>query len=346
MDQNVVRLLVKLEAHRLIFTHLLPSEESALSVGADLERLPVRLWTGHDCLNHIGDIAPADVHRHVNLMINRFHVEISLGEVDPDLINYVVEGRGLRKNDGDAALDEKYEQLGLRVFDTAMYAVNRLLEYARVEKGQYWLGPVNYELENQYSFFNASNAEVSFGTRNPVRWSPPRRGIHASAYFCGDNGRYLTEAVWHEAGEYLRSPRRPDLVNELLARAEQLLDDGYLRASVIESVVAFEIAIDRFVKAPAVHMLAARAQTNRIDLAGLPKLRDKLGLRGTVSYLLPLVLDDESLPEALLDSVRQAITLRGNLVHNGQRMVAEAEAGRSVRSVRQACTTLAGLTKA
>ena len=51
----------------------------------------------------------------------------------------------------------------------------------------------------------------------------------------------------------------------------------------------------------------------------LDKQIEHMGLSGTVSYLLPLLLPDSVLAADVLSGCRDALTARQNIVHNGQR---------------------------
>jgi hypothetical protein len=58
---------------------------------------------------------------------------------------------------------------------------------------------------------------------------------------------------------------------------------------------------------------------------------------------LPLLLPDRILPMEVITGCVEAITLRQNIVHNGQREVDEILLRRAIASIKKCCTVLSAL---
>ena len=159
-----------------------------------------------------------------------------------------------------------------------------------------------------------------------------------------NESRFISADEWSRLCGFVVSGGRTNLVNELLANAEALLAGEQATVALIEAVIALEVAVNNFVQAPRADGLRQGAQRYGIDLSGLARLRGKLGLRGSLELLLPLIIDDESLPPAVLETLRAAVDTRGNVVHNRQWVVDPEGAARSLTAIRQACNSLAAVT--
>ena len=75
-------------------------------------------------------------------------VDVKIDSVPPDLVEFIwsEDGRdlvpelpGLMQNPEYARLRMEYQGLGLEVLEFAVETFNRLIDYARTEKRQYWL---------------------------------------------------------------------------------------------------------------------------------------------------------------------------------------------------------------
>jgi hypothetical protein len=66
-------------------------------------------------------------------------------------------------------------------------------------------------------------------------------------------------------------------------------------------------------------------------------------MRGTVRYLLPVLLSPDILPAAVLKNCQQAVDDRNNVVHSGQRDVPRDKLVRYLEAIREMCNILAHL---
>lgn len=346
MTNSIVKLLVPLGERPLIFSHWLPFAEDALVIPGTADSLKVRLWVDMDCLG-IGGVERDDISRHVNLLVGKLHVEVYLGQVDDSLVQLIFSGLHSRKGvvpegwtETELALERQYEELGELTFASAVNALHRLLEFAQVEMGQYWIKPLPHA-ENPHGFFIASGARLVSEHGRATRWNPPPH-IQTISVRMEDDRRFITNDDWEHLSAFVHSTQRADLVRELLANAEALLDAAHSRASLVEAVVALEVAVGRFVSAPDSKSLGDDCRS--LDLSGLPRLKEKLGLRGSLDVLLPLLIGEEVIPHGVMRGARQAVEARGNVVHSGQRLIPEDDVRLHVRNIRRMCEGLAALT--
>jgi len=128
---------------------------------------------------------------------------------------------------------------------------------------------------------------------------------------------------WERLNGFIRSQERPSLALELLAASELLEKEGRTRVALIEGVAALEVAVRRFLSSP----LPSTNETllADLDVRSIEALYEKLGLRGTLAILMPLLLSDKELPRDTLRMSIKAVELRGTIVHRGKRKLEKEE---------------------
>jgi hypothetical protein len=161
----------------------------------------------------------------------------------------------------------------------------------------------------------------------------------------GDTRRYFTADDWKNAQEFVAQGRRSTLTLELLAGAEYLAEAGQDRAALTEMVSALEVAIGAFARSPHADKLYDARLRERLGLETLPKVVQNLGLTSSVAFVLPLLLPDDQVSSQMLAKCRNAINLRNNIVHNGQREVEPELLTESRKAIRSLCETLLRLTQ-
>lgn len=278
-----------------------------------------------------------DLKNHVNVLAHYIWAEVTVRGVDNSLASHMQNfdyKRDLRYS--EQGLKREYEDLGWKALRVVIHRYNRLIEYARSIKNQFWLQP--YELDrnlmhNQYLHFNAT-ASINGG--RTFRFKPTNRIVITAILRSEDE--YIREDEWGNVIDFVRNDNKAPLVNEVLATAEQLLANGYDRSALMEAVAALEVAVARFGRAHRQNPDLASKYGSRLGVSELDKQIDHMGLSGTIRYLLPLILPDNVLPEETLSGCRKAIEQRQNVVHNGQRSVTGV--GKYIRSIRQCCKVL------
>jgi hypothetical protein len=219
--------------------------------------------------------------------------------------------------------------------------LNRFLVYSKVEKAQYWLEYYDVDPDDLAGFQVATKAKVRSGNFDWRPWNPSCIG--SIKVTIKDYGwRKFSYNDWNAAGAFLSSEKRPDLALELLSGAEKLAMNGYTRTPLIEAVAALEVALNRFLQSP----LDEVNQTllRDVEQKSIYKLGQKLGLRGQLAILLPLILTPEQLPRDILNLSREAVDRRGIVVHQGTREVNPEELARFLFSLRKLTMLLLDLT--
>jgi hypothetical protein len=97
--------------------------------------------------------------------------------------------------------------------------LNRLIAFARSEKGQYWINERSTDVHHTHSEFVRYKAGISVDGSDWMRLNAPGMGV----FRCSPPAieRCITEDDWRRMGEFMRGNRRPHLVWQLLAGAEE-----------------------------------------------------------------------------------------------------------------------------
>jgi len=104
------------------------------------------------------------------------------------------------------------------------------------------------------------------------------------------------------------------------------------------------VAVYEFAANPNAEKAFSSKVVERIGVVSLRKQVEHMGLTGTVSYLLPIIVPEALLPVDVLTGCQNAIAQRQNVVHNGQRDVSAQVLRVSLNSIRKLCTILEQLT--
>lgn len=122
------------------------------------------------------------------------------------------------------------------------------------------------------------------------------------------------------------------LWKELLFKAEHYIFVGDTRVSLLESVIALEDVLSRFIR----HQCKAR---NISDIDANEFIKN-VGLTGSIKTTLKLLTDITSLDENVLDKCTGGITIRNAVVHKGREQVSLKEAQDTLGAVRAMITFL------
>lgn len=253
------------------------------------------------------------------------------------------QGDNIALDANSTRLRDEYVKLGKRILTIAITSFNRLILYARVQKGQYWLKPRQLDLGRMSSDFAEFKAKIKIADRNWIRLIDPSRTIYITVS-TPDKARFISESDWPEVVKFVQAENRPSLIFELLANAEDLAGAGYRRNAIIEAIVALEITISEFSKSPQLDKLKGLGLAERLEANSLKSRIDHLGFSTTFEYLIPLLFSEEILPTEILNYCKRAIQIRQNVVHQGQRDVDPTELVTLLQSIRQACSILMNYT--
>ncbi len=122
------------------------------------------------------------------------------------------------------------------------------------------------------------------------------------------------------------------------------MSEGYRRSAITEAVAALEAATSRFSESPRLEGLRETELDNRIDSPRLRTQVENMGFSGTWRYLIPLLFSAKVLSDDLLNQCRQAIEIRGDVVHRRRRDVEEAKLWSLLDAIRKTYTILARFT--
>jgi hypothetical protein len=303
--------------------------------------LELSLWFDAKSAVWASNLSEEDILNSSKVTAHRIYADITTTMDDIELLSYMSSRDFSRApSEDEEPLAELYKTHGMKVFSLLQDGVNRFLTFVRVEKGQFWLDSLEIDLDN------ISSHSTEFGARAQVdngawfRWKPSQTIPLRAEVHIGQNPRFLTPSDWPEAQAFVSSERRPNLTRQLLASAEAFADTGNNRVALTEAVSALEVALNRFAASPKPDHLLPETVRSRMRLTSLSNIQERLGLTASVSLLLPMLFDQSTLSGESLDTCRDAIAERQNVVHGGQRRVVSDKLQRYLREIRLLCDVL------
>ena len=289
-------------------------------------------------------------------MVDKVYIDVSM-TIHDDLAQFIYDERTIPNEQGDRSLflheglkpgepdyDEfakQYEDAGRKVLELALITYNRFIAFARNAKGQYWLYERPYKPASLNQNTSKFRAQFKLGDHDWFPWRPPT--IDQVMVVMGDNKEAIKREDWSSFQDFVAGNRNPYIVDELLTNSEFLLEAGLRRSAVIEAVSALEVALSGYAKSPDTSSLTSEVR-KRIDVSNLHQQVSHLGLKGTVRYLLPLLISPEKFPTETLQNCQKAVDVRNAVVHRGQRDVDPAKTYRFVHAIKEACYILASVT--
>lgn len=316
----------------MAFASFLPLwDEDSLQITEDTVSL--RMGFDSTCVSILGE--DRNYSKMMHVPVGRILVEVTVPDPSEALIVHI---KNKSPHIADSGLLAEYKALGKRVYDVLIRSVNKLSQYARAVKGQYWLEEYEVDSGNMMSAFNYFRAAVYFDEAcyrfcpsNEFRWS----GVTPS-------GKCLiTRDDWKTVVAFI-TKGKPPLVGQLLAAAQYLAKKGHKRAALTEAVTALEVAVFTFGKKPNSEAFG-KIMMERMGITSLKNQIEHLGFSASVKYLLPLIVTDAVLPTDVLKTCQEAIGVRQNVVHHGGNLKTD-DLWRFLRHIRQMCETLSSLT--
>ena len=333
------------EPRSLIFSQWLPlAEDEALQI--DYDNIRIRLWFDLSCVDSLEGQTEETIKNWLNVSVTRINVDVLVKDVADDLAIFIYEVRDwpwtgvpdISTYPGSKELSEEYKLLGQKILEATLRTVNRLLSFFRNYKQQYWIKehPINFD--RMGSCFIEYHAKAKIEGHEWARWYPPT--TDHTVIMSASRDSAVTREEWEKVTDFVKSKRRPSLVLELLANAFLLIRDGHERSAIIEAVSALEVEISEFAAKPNYAAFLGDELTERIAEQSLVSQVESLGLRGTLRFLFPILLKPDVMPTGLLKDCREAVDIRNNVVHNGQRHVDNEKVWSLLRSIRKACNLL------
>ncbi len=276
------------------------------------------------------------------------HISISIGGLSQDLARFIYE-RGKLNRQADPSigfsdgaieqLNDAFCALGNEVLSLALETFNRFVDFARVEKRQYWLTRRVFNedrIENDNIGFQA---HVTIPTLGFVPWRPKfTDSIYIELPSSYEHA--ISEPEWPQVQAYLSADSRPSAVKDLISTSLALLDAGYTRSAIIEGVAALELAVNHFSSEADIAKLIA-PECGRIELHRLSATREHLGFSSFFRHVIPIIFPPARLGNELLNNSSALIELRQTAVHSGRRNFPEFQVVREfIRDAAQVCLVL------
>ncbi len=282
----------------------------------------IELWFDDSCLHDSQRNEDLSMRaRRRNVLCKKIIVDVTIKKVSQELISFLK--RNIRtKVEKNEILEKEAQKLGELVYHLCSRTVNRLINYSRYIKGQYWLDELA-EDKDRISDFNAqSNTKATDNIEDEESWFQWRPIHYGTIYIpYQSDEEYISKEDWKFIKEFVNSENRIDFSLELLSRAKVLRSFGYGNNAVIDSIIALEIALNEFSKKPNREKLIEAGMSIEIELSSLDKTIAHLGFTASVNYLLPLILPKDLVNKDTFQSVNEIISIRQNIIHNGQKKV-------------------------
>lgn len=318
------------------FTRYLPiGKESGITISED--GIDLLLWFDIKSTWRASKTKEEEIENHINVLAHYVLAEVKVSNISNDLADYMINRDFSRMPlESEISIQNEYEKLGIKILKLLVNKLNRLVEYARSTKGQYWLLKFQYNQDRLRSYYQSYEAKARINEGEYFRFQP---GVGETFHVnITSEERYITKEEWADVEEFVKGINRSSLVLELLTGAEQLAGNGHARSALTEAVSALEVAIFAFGRSQDKDDNLSSILSNRLDIERLSKQIQHLGLSGSVRYLFPIILPEEILPKKVLLGCQEAIKERQNVVHNGKRNVMNV--GYLINSIREFCSIL------
>jgi hypothetical protein len=304
------------------------------------EGATLRIWFDRSCWGRVGRAGGDTISNYLNVLVDKVFADVTLRDLPEDLIDYI-KLTASEPQPPEGPYQQKYRELGQKVYLLTLTYLNRLISYARSIKGQYWLQeyPLS-KVEGLHDVNVAFKARVLIDSEW-IRWYSDVRSLtNGRAGGCYDIDRFIDKDSWPQVKEFVTSKRRTSLVWELIAGAEWLAGIGHRRSALTEAITALEVAVSEFSTQPKAQEVFGSLISERMNVTSLKSWIEHTGLSGTIHYLFPVIFSEEMLPTEVLRDCQEAILQRQNVVHNAQRDVQEDRLSAYLEAIRKMCRLL------
>lgn len=335
----------KAESKAMLFLRWIPqTEEQSITVSED--EISVKFWFDHtDTALGRNNVNGVELDLPLNVMAERIMADLTITGLSQRLVEYTIEAASLdsagqQPSDDASPLAEECRKLACRLLDFTLRHFNRLVSYVYSVKGQFWLEEYPFDPDNAVSHFIRFGVKVKRPAESEWQrfYVPGLGGVIRAGY--PDKSRYVTKEDWSRIQDLMASHSRPPLVWQLLARADWLSACGHRRSALTETVSALEVAVHAFSRSPCAERAFGTILGARLRLSSLSQQVQRIGLSGTVKYLLPMIFPEEKLPTEVLKGCQEAVEERQNVIHNGKRDVDPDRTVRYLASIRKLCSIL------
>jgi hypothetical protein len=306
--------------------------------------LELVLWLDVKSVQWASEVTEEDIPNHINLTAHRIYADVTATMDDIELMSYMSSRDfSQQPTEAEEPLAERYEIHGREVFSLFAEGVNRLLTFIRVEKGQFWLNPLEIDLDRMASHSAEFEARAQIDGGPWFRWQPTQSVVLRvdAPIFREAPPRYLTPPDWPEAQAFVSAEGQPNLARQLLAAAEAFADAGSERVALTEAVTALEVAVSRFMDSPKADYQLSEPLRSRLGLESLKGLKKRQrSLMASVTFPLPILFDSNTLSSETLATCREAISKRNKVVHDGLLYIDPDTCWRFLGGIRNLCEVL------
>lgn len=335
-DKLIVSMEIPVIAEPLVsvpdmtFAHWLPTKEEDFIISEE-EDITIKIWFDENVTN------AKDISKQKNVLVHKIYIDSIIKNINPELLSYIQEMDPKTGPTSDQEeIHKEYHKLGEEVYKATLKNYNLLIKYFRDIKGQYWLEEYSINVGKMHTMFLHFKAKVKTENGEWFRWKPAM-GDRIEIKMIDEN-RYLKEKEWEEVREFITSKKRAPLIWSLIAGAEKLYGNGHTRSAITEAITALEVSLYEFTENADAEAIFKEKLADRVDVSTLKNFVNHLGLSNSINYLLPLLFSEEQLPRELLETCQEALVVRQNVVHNGQRNVDEHKLNKYIRAIRKLCS--------
>jgi hypothetical protein len=329
----------------LYFNKWIPTEKNSIYIEDDLYIL--KLWIDKTCISSLSDKTDDEISQWTNISVSKFKIEVKIKNINKKLIDFIYHQRNHRKPEYTkpsisleeySTLNNEFNKLGIDILKIVYKSCNRLIAYARNNKGQYHLEQLRYNENHLSSLYIRTNAKCKIRDKEWFRWSPSNIDCISSSL---TTEGYITESDWNDISTFVKGQNSISLAKELLSNSRSLLFKfEHRRSAVIEASTALEVTLSNFSKNPNLEKLNYSINTNRIDISNLKNQIKHLGFSGSIKYLIPILFNEKILSSVILSKVYKAIEARNNIVHEGQRNISSEKAKEHIIALKECCEVL------
>ena len=240
MNTLTVHLKLPIETEPLIgapaltFSRWLPiGKENGISLVED--GIELVLWFDLESTWWASQPSEEELKQHVNVLAHYVLADVTVHGICDPLAAYM-QSRDFKElpNEANALIQQEYEALGERILTVLLNRTNRLIDYARAIKCQYWLLDYSVDVGRLHGYFQSFEAKGQIDAGNMFRFQPGV-GDRLSISMTSED-RYIQESEWDEVAKFVTGEKRAPLVLELISGAEQLAANGYARSALTEAV--------------------------------------------------------------------------------------------------------------
>lgn len=313
----------------IMFSGFLPEAESDwlhLVLREGKYRVSMYLSDRSKQLSNITDVPedPMELENHMTLFASSLAVEIEARQVDRDVVNALEAAKPT----------EKTEAFAREIYEVVLEVHNGLVSYFRNIANEYWLKPLDPDPPNFRQFVRHRWGLSWLDSADEWQRFPFTRTSTGLL-----TARMLEWGVdrdrWREVGPFIERGARAAMRDVLISNSLEHLSERNGRLAVVEAVIALESAV----KVLLPEIVLRRLRLEEIEGMRLHQLLDSLvrkaGLWPVTEVGVELIWTEAGLTREDIDTVRDAVNVRHQVIHDPRREVDISDAHEYVSGVRR-----------